>query len=282
MALDRRLDALLDNAEALGPQIARHTAKAGALDAFTKYENDPMAFAVEVLGLRADKIEHLRPLVESVRDHRYTAWVTSNAWGKDYGVGRIILPWWVFACRGFAVVTAATERQVKAVVMAEVRRGFLAAAKLPGTLYELGLKVSGPEPIGIIGMTSTESSKLSGFHAPRLLAVLSEAQAIEPECWEGVLSCAAGENDRVLAVGNPLLGSGRFHEVAHSSAWHVEQRSAFQHPNLVLERDVIPGAVTQRFVDMIRDEYGLTSGVYAARVLGQFPDSEGDALMAAR
>lgn len=279
MSSDRRIEALLNAAAELGPQIAKHAAKAGNLDGFARYADDPAGFFADVLRIPAARFAHLVPIMDAVRDHALVAVRSSNGWGKDWVAARLAL-WHVYARRGLVLVSGPTERQCRVVVMGEVRRAFLAAPTLPGTLHEMALKVPAPESMGIVAMTSTEASKLSGFHAPRLMVLVTEAQAVEDYAYEGLLACATGEDSTVLAVGNPLLASGKFYEIHHGGAWHSIALSAFDHPNVKLQRSTIPGAVTQRFIDMIAREYGESGGVYAARVLGEFPEGDGDALCA--
>ena len=43
------------------------------------------------------------------------------------------------------------------------------------------------------------------------------------------------------------------------------------HPNVIEGHEVIPGGPSQAFIDRIASEYGRGSGVFTARVLGEFP-----------
>jgi hypothetical protein len=102
---------------------------------------------------------------------------------------------------------------------------------------------------------------------------------LEPWVWEGLQSCLTGEDSRFLALGNPLSPVGRFFEVCRAPHWRRMKLSAFDCPNLIEQREVIPGAVTQGFVDRIAREYGQSSPQYVARVLGEFPDHADDVLV---
>ena len=102
---------------------------------------------------------------------------------------------------------------------------------------------------------------------------MTEAQGAEEYAWEGLLACATGPQDRVLAVGNPLAPSGRFFAANRpQSDWRSIQASALDHPNLTERRTVIPGGPSQAFIDRMRTEYGEASPVYVARVLSELPD----------
>jgi hypothetical protein len=60
-----------------------------------------------------------------------------------------------------------------------------------------------------------------------------------------------------------------------NSNWGAVRISALEHPNVLQQREVVPGAVTQEFIDLMAQEYGVGSGVYQSRVMGEFPDDSG-------
>ena len=163
--------------------------------------------------------------------------------------------------------------------MGEVARAFHAAKSLPGELYQMALRLGSAEQAGILAFTSTEASRLKGFHAPRVLAVLTEAQGVEEFAWEGLLACVTGSEDRVLAVGNPLSPSGRFYSVSRSTNWQSLRISAEEHPNLLNGGQPIPGGPSREFMQRIASEFGEGSGIYRARVLGDFPDEGEEGLI---
>lgn len=106
------------------------------------------------------------------------------------------------------------------------------------------------------------------------MVILTEAQAVEDWAWEGLFACATAEDDRVLAVGNPLTPTGMFFETHRSKDWKAFRISAEDHPNVKAGRTVIPGAITRRFVETMARTYGQDSPIYRARVLGEFPDHD--------
>lgn len=256
--------------------LERHEQGSRSLDEFLPYAEDPIGFIRDVLkGQPWSMQEHIGELV---RDTPLVVVRSCNGAGKDWLAARIAL-WWVYARQGQVLVTGPTARQVAGVVFGEVRRAFHSAPDLPGELYETELRVDRTRQMGILGFTSTDASKLTGFHAPRLLVILTEAQAVEAYAWEGMTSCATGEHDRFLAVGNPLQPEGMFYQVSRSPTWRAVRISAFDHPNVRERREVIPGGVTQAFIDRIAEAYGRGGGIYASRVEGEFPDNADDALV---
>lgn len=255
--------------EDAGDLIARHEDARG-LDEFSRWAEDPVGFIRDVLG--GDPWSRQVEIAEAVRDSPLTVVRSCNSAGKDWIAARLAL-WWALCRRGLALVTGPTERQVREVVMGEVTRSFRAADGLPGDLYASALRLGDEEEAGILAFTSTEASKLTGFHAPRVLGILTEAQAVEPFAFEGLLSCAVGEDDRILAVGNPLEPSGRFYRASRSDGWTALRIPASEHPNVREGRTIVPGGVTRAFIRRMAREYGEGSAVYRARVEGEFPES---------
>jgi hypothetical protein len=260
----------------LGDLLASHE-RGRSLDDFAVYRDDPTGFIRDVL--HGEPWERQELIAKTVQERPLTVVRSCNGAGKDWLAGRLAL-WWVYARGGLALVTGPTERQVREVVMGEVARAFAKASDLPGELYQMALRLGRDERAGILAFTSTEASKLTGFHAPRVMAILTEAQGVEDFAWEGLLACATGSEDRVLAVGNPLIPSGRFFDVSRSEGWRSIRIPATDHPNLLEGREVIPGGVTLEFAQRMAAEYGEESGVYRARVAGEFPDESEDALCA--
>ncbi len=252
----------------IGELVERHDS-ARDLSDFARYADDPVAFIREVL--KGDPWSAQIAIAESVRNDSLVVVRSCNAAGKDWIAAHLAL-WWVYAKRGLVLLTGPTERQVREIVMFEVARAFAAAEDLPGELFQMALRLGRTEQAGILAFTSSDASKLTGFHAPRLMICITEAQGVEPFAFEAALACATGAENRILAVGNPLAPSGRFFEICRSDSWVSHQISAFDCPNVIEGKEIIPGAITVEGVHRIADEYGEGSGIYRARVLGEFPD----------
>ena len=148
---------------------------------------------------------------------------------------------------------------------------------LPGELFTSALRLGPESDAAIIGFTSSPGSvsKLTGFHGGTLMGVLSEAQGLEQEPWEGMMSCLVGPNDRLVASGNPLFPIGRFYEAANGDTWKTITIPALEHPNIVEGRTVIPGGPSPEWIERMAGEYGAGSNTYISRVLSQFP-SQGE------
>ncbi len=258
-----------------GDLLAVHE-QARDLTEFAGYADDPVAFTIDVL--QASLTDYQERIAESVRDRPLVVVQSCNAAGKDFIAAHLAL-WFVYARRGLVLITGPTQRQVREIVMGEVGRAWGRARDLPGELFQSALRLGQVEQAGIIAFTSTEASRLTGFHAPRLMVLLTEAQGVESFAWEAALACATGSQDRILAVGNPLSPSGSFYAACRSDAWHRHQIGAFETPNVQQGREVFPGMMTLQGVARIEGEFGKGSGIYQARVLGEFPDQGEESLL---
>lgn len=250
----------------VGEILASHASTRNVAE-FASYADDPAGFLRDVLRCQpwAKQVE----MAERVRDHARTVVVTANGLGKDWMTARLAL-WWIFARRGFVVLTGPTERQVKQIVMRELRRAFAQAPELPGELFALELRVS--DDCGLIAFTSDNADRLTGFHHPRLLICMTEGQGVDDEAYEAALACATAPENRLFVYGNPTRPAGAFYRAAQSESWSVLTIRADEHPNVVSGRQEIPGAVSREFIQTMRDVYGETSSIYASRVLAKFPE----------
>lgn len=250
----------------VGELLASHASARNVAD-FAAYADDPAGFLRDVLRCQpwAKQVE----MAERVRDHSRTVVVTANGLGKDWMTARLAL-WWIFARRGFVVLTGPTERQVKQILMRELRRAFAQAPELPGELFALELRVA--DDCGLIAFTSDNADRLTGFHHPRLLICMTEGQGVDDEAYEAALACATSPENRLFVYGNPTRPTGAFYRAAQNESWSVLTIRADEHPNVVSGRQEIPGAVSREWIQMMREEYGESSSIYAARVLAKFPE----------
>lgn len=259
----------------VGDLVARHEKRRDAAE-FTRYAGDPRGFFRDVL--------HCAPLdlqidiAEAVRDHPRVVCVSAQGMGKDWLTARLAL-WWAYARQGFVVLTSATLRQAKEITMRELRRAYAGAPDLPGELFSMELRIDAAGEQGILAFTSDNSDKLLGFHHPRLLICMSEAQAVEDGAWEAAQSCATAPENRIFAYGNPTRPVGGFVRAAESDAWHTITLPADVHPNVRTGRMEVPGAISAEWVAGMRAEYGEASAFFQSRVMARFPTESVEGLV---
>jgi phage terminase large subunit len=257
----------------VGAVVAAHEAARGLTD-FTKYADDPIGFLRDVL--RCDPWSAQVTMAELVRDNPRVCVVSANSMGKDWLFARLFL-WWVYARRGFVICGSVTDRQARQITMREVRRAFLSTPSLPGELFQMELRVD--DSSGILAFTSDAIDRLVGFHHPRLFLALSEGQGLEAAVLEAAHACATSAGNKIAIYGNPTRPDGPFHSAATSDNWKTLTVSASQHPNIVNNRDEIPGGPSVSWIRSMAEEYGETSSIYRSRVLAEWPEEAVEGLL---
>lgn len=265
---------------------------------FSRWSEKPNAFARRALGAKWWSAQ--REAAELLARNRRVAVRSANGVGKSYLAAGLVL--WFLMCHtpSMVLTTAPTERQVRHILWREIRRRHASAKrKLPGRLFDTRLEIA--DDWFAMGFASDSPVAMQGFHARNLLVVFDEASGVPDAMWEAAEGVAVGENNRILAIGNPLETSGRFYEVFRdASRWKTLSISAFDHPNLTGREAAVPGCVSAASAkELIREwceevpepaaetiewegRHYLPSNAFRARVLGQFPSGSDDSLFELR
>jgi len=139
-------------------------------------------------------------------------------------------------------------------------------------LLETQIKVQDKEAFAL---ASNRHENIEGAHASVMGYVLDEAKTIPAGTWdavEGAFSTAGSDTDDLvfcLAISTPGPASGRFYEI-HKRAPGYEDWTTI---HVTLQQALAAGAISQDWVDARRRQWGVKSGVYKNRVLGEFDTS---------
>lgn len=241
------------------------------------YAHDPVGW---VQGrLREQLWSKEREILESVATNRRTIVHSCNSAGKSFTAARAGA-WWIDSHPPNTVrlvTTAASWDQVRTVLWQEIRDAFEKGGligKVNQTEWWIGDNIVG------YGRKPPDTDATGFFGAHRtegVLVVVDEASGISEEMWEAIQRNSMGDNDRVLAIGNPDYVGSPFHRRCQpDSGWHVIHISAFDTPKLTGE-PVPEGSslVSQAGIDEVIADYGEESPSYLSIVRGLFPkDSE--------
>ena len=201
-----------------------------------------------------------------------------NGSGKDWLAARMAL-WWVTAhYPAKVVITGPTYRQVDDVIFNELRAAYRAApALLGGRLFE-SPRWELDETTFIVGFSTDRPWNLQGFHSPHLMVIVTEAHAMDEDSINALYRL---NPDTLLMLGNPFATTGPFHASHHENRenWSTYSISAFETPNLIEGRTILPGMVTAEDVADRAAEWGVDSPMYIGAVLGEFPGELDDALL---
>ena len=218
---------------------------------YTNYQDDPVAFGRDILG--DTYTPDVEAMLNSVRDYEITVAKSANATGKTHGAARAAV-WWYKCFPNAQVYTAAAppESNLKRLLWGEIGSIIETQTKLFKSDKVSYLSVSRAKLVFLEGVTIPSSgseaqreAKFSGKHAPHILFILDEGDAIPDEVYKGIESCGSGGVFRLLIMFNPKKEVGEAYRMIKDERCNLVELSAFNHPNVITGKDLFPGAVTQ-------------------------------------
>lgn len=266
---------------------------------------DPVRFSRRLM--RADTWAGQNRILNAVDTKKRIAVKACHASGKTYAAA-LAACWWITRYpNGFVVTTAPTWKLVEKVLWGNIRKAIsnsqLNFPKPNLTELQLG------DDNYILGLSTNEADRFSGFHGPHVLMILDEAPGVRALIYEAIEGIRAGGDVRVLCIGNPVIASGPFYEAFSTqvASWCTQTISAFETPNLAnllpngkraadysderlvsflaelgedeLDYNVRNYLTTRRWVWEKWDEWGRHHNpLWDARVMGRFPKQSTDSL----
>lgn len=218
---------------------------------YANYQADPVGFGEKVLG--ETYTDDIKALMESVRDNAVTVAASANAVGKTHSAGRVAV-WFYKAFPDSQIYTGAAppESNLRKLLWGEIGS---VTEKHPNlfssdTLKALHIERAAQSFISGVtiptsGSETQREAKFSGKHAPHLLFIIDEGDAVPDEVYKGIESCMSGGHARLLIMLNPRAEVGAAYRMIRDERAKVVYLSAFSHPNVVTGEDQIPGAVTR-------------------------------------
>lgn len=224
-----------------------------------------------------------REIARSVVDHRRTVVPSCHSAGKSFIGSRLAAAWLDVHPVGdaFVVTTAPSQPQVRSILWREMvrahRKGRLAGSITRGQIPEWTIDGE----LVAFGRKTADSTdpeeamaNFQGIHARYLLVIIDEAAGVPRWLLDAVLTLATGENDRILAIGNPTDPTSWFAEACSpGSGWNEIRIPASATPRFTGEPvDPHIPLITPTWVEDRRRDWGEDSPLYQARVNAQFPD----------
>lgn len=255
--------------------------------------------AAEVLGFVRDTLgqnpwSKQVEVLESICRYRTTLVRSCTGAGKTKIAADAALAWLCTGPLRCVVTTAPTARQVKELLWKEIRKS-IRSAELRGMPIGGSLPPSAPElrvedDWLAIGFSSSDDVNFQGWHSPGgTLFILDEAMGVPGPVWQAIKGTLVSDWDRLLAIANPTSPEGEFfamhkkqkddNATGFKASLNKIQISAFDTPNVVEDRIVVPGLTTRAWIEERREEWGEDSPLWTARVLGEFPDSADNVLV---
>jgi phage terminase large subunit len=205
--------------------------------------------------------------------------------GKSAAAARIAI-WGLFQSENTTVITTApTKRQVETVLWSQIRDVYRSSlVKLPGRLLKTRIDVNDMQfAFGFtaaVGNEDLAATKAQGLHAKnRTIIIVDEASGVDDLILESLKSLVLREDDIILLIGNPTAIGSAYHKYCRE--WdEVFKFSCLDHPNVLKDnQDIIPGAVTRKWCEDTKADYGENSPSYQAKVLGEWPEQSSETLI---
>lgn len=274
--LERRIDRWLPPEPAPG-QLSTDSV-------LTEYAEDPVGFARDLLGYElefelpdGERCTYQADIARAVLAHSKVAVRSSHKLGKSL-VAVLLAIWWVVTrADSRAVLTAASDRQVRRVLWRELRKMHRRLVKrgielMPQARLDPATGCQWPDGREIIGFATKLPENAAGFSEANLFFVLDEGSGIPTEIYEAFAGNMAG-GAKMLSLSNPTQTSGWFYEAfnVRREFWHTMHLSCQDSPNFRAGKTIVPGLATREYEAEIAAAYGVDSPFYQVRVGGNFP-----------
>lgn len=244
-----------------------------------QYRDDPEAFIWDILGVR-NLFPKALEFIWSVARNRKTAARGCYGSAKTFYLACIAL-WFLYTRHNSRVITTApTMRQVRDLLWAEINSLHQNAKILLGGKPLQNRLQLGPKwfAVGLPASQRNESA-IQGYHGENVFVALDEASGIRAAIFELAERLAVGSDDRIAAIGNAIDPLSHYAGLFKAFDWSKIVITAFDTPNVVLKKQVVPGMVSHEWVSEKRTKWGENSQLYRSRVMAEFPLSSDNAMI---
>lgn len=235
--------------------------------------------------------------------HRVFGVEAATGTGKTFMLARLV--YWFLDCfpASLVVTTAPTQPQLKLGVWSELSKLMYKVKRRhpKSSLYSMRLMMD--DPIASLRSSSAEYAedffdgwqavayvtgsgadeesavKARGLHRQYMLIILEEASGMSLPVVTAFQNTCTGQANYIFAVGNPNNKADALNVLVSQPNTKHFRVSAYDHPNIVLNKELISGAVTQASINDRKATYGEESRLYKAMVRGICPDQSANALI---
>ncbi|KKL70021.1 hypothetical protein LCGC14_2109070, partial [marine sediment metagenome] len=259
--------------------------------------DDPVWWIKNYLGARLWEMQ--RRVARAVVDTKRTAVASCHGAGKSFISARIVLHFLYNRSPSIVITAAPTARQVEKILWKEIRVAHKRAIRpLGGEVLVKQLKLDDDWYAFGFASSDYDADKWQGFHEKNILIVVDEAAGVARPVFDGIEGALSAGYARLLLIGNPTNPNGGFHDAFNDPRCAKFYISAFDTPNFTTFgitlpdiksgrwRDKIDGPlpapwlVTPEWVEERLIAWGEDSPLFIAKVLGQFPEDDQNALIA--
>lgn len=258
------------NKEIIIPNKEIETPDKAIITLVDAYWDNPVWFAEDMLGFKADKWQ--REVMMSVAQSDKVSVRSGQGVGKT-GLEAVLAIWYL-CTRPYpkVVATAPSMNQLYDVLWAEIAK-WLNFSKVKNLLKWTKTKVymrGQEERWWATARTAVRPENMQGFHEDYMLFIVDEASGIADPIMEAILGTLSGHENKLLMCGNPTKTAGVFFDS------HNSDRDLFT-THKVSSMD--SSRTSKENIDMLLKKYGKDSDVARVRIFGDFPKGESDSLI---
>jgi hypothetical protein len=311
-ALD--IDAMLEKIDRLPWRQKREAlqliaAERADIEPLTQYQRDPVGYIVHELGVPLETLhwsindgynghawdgspDPLIAMLEGLSAWEDVGVEAATSTQKSYTAACAVL--WFLACWNNAQVFtfAPGEKQLRLFIWKHIGQLFPRFKKRFPTaeLTDLCLRVRGgtDESWAAHGFAVAQrageavSVNAQGMHERDMLLIYEEGPGIAPAVIEAGENTSTAPHNLRLMIGNPDHQYDTLHQFCTAPDVRHVIISAFDHPNVVTGREIVPGAVSTKSIDRRRVKYnknGIEGRLFRSRVRGISPPEAAEALI---
>lgn len=234
----------------------------------------PVEYAEEMLGvkLHPKQQEIIRAFADP--ECKMMAIRSGNAAGKTFILAVLGFQYSDSHCPGYVVYSGSSWDSILRTVWPTVKSIHSHAR------VALGGKIMSAEwrradMWSVFCISPDEPENFSGFRTPNgVCVIVDEASSLSVDVYDAILGLCSGENSKIVLSGNPLHLDGPFHAAFSNpdfTTYHIDTRDVVEYG--------ISGLATKDWIASRKREWGEGSAQWRARVLGEFPVSNENALI---
>lgn len=299
---------LYDDAAVAAAELELRARQRARLRPHTEYQNDPLGWMVDKLGIPRNTIEWslnegyekhawdgtpdpLVVVLEAIARWENAAAESGTGTGKTYCLGAAITLWFLASFEnGIVITTAPKDDNLKLNLWKEIRKlwprfklMFPTATLSDGKIrMRGGLDETWAATAFVAGVGAGEESanKARGFHGTDMLFIIEEMPGVDPAVVTAIVNTCTAPHNIILGYGNPDNEQDALHQFAIEPGTTKVRISALDHPNVVCnDETIIPGAVSTKSVERRRKKYGEGSVMFNAMVRGIAPKESAEAVI---
>ena len=239
----------------------------------TKLALDPVLFVESMLDCKPEAWQ--KEVLESLLSDDKIAIKSGHGTGKTALLSWIILWWLCTKIPTKIACTANSAHQLNDVLWSEISKWH---RNLPDGFRNLFEFKS--DKINLVGVKDSfavartarreQPEALQGFHSPNMLFIADECSGIDNIIFEVAEGSLSTKGAKVILTGNPTRSSGYFYDCFHTMKHRWKTFTVSCHDSQY---------VNPSFISDMAKKYGEDSNVFRIRVLGEFPESNDDAII---